>query len=73
MKVFSTLADNVNLVLSIYMNFGASPTVSRMLMLAIEELHFWDLAGARGITHLLANLSVLEVVLGLCVCVAHIF
>jgi hypothetical protein len=55
------------------MNFGASPTVSRMLMLAIEELHFWDLAGARGITHLLANLSVLEVVLGLCVCVAHIF
>jgi hypothetical protein len=23
-------------------------------MLAVEELHFWDLAGARGITHLLA-------------------
>ena len=46
---FSTLADNVNLVLSIYtVNFGASPSVSRALMLAVEELHFWDLAGARG-------------------------
>jgi hypothetical protein len=66
---FSTLADNVNLVLSIYMNFGASPSVSRALMLAV---YFRDLAGARGITHL-ANLSVLEVVLGLCVCVARIF
>ena len=52
---FSTLADNVNLVLSIYtVNFGASPSVSRALMLAVEELHFWDLTGARGITHLLA-------------------
>jgi hypothetical protein len=23
-------------------------------MLAVDEFHFWDLAGARGITHLLA-------------------
>jgi hypothetical protein len=33
---------------------GASPRVACALMLAVEVLHFWNLARARGITHLLA-------------------
>ena len=32
----------------------ASPSVPRALVLAVDELHFWDLARAQGITHLLA-------------------
>ena len=37
-----------------YVFDGASSSVARALMLAVEELHFWDLTRARGITHLLA-------------------
>ena len=32
----------------------ASPSVSRALVSASEELHLWGLAGARGMNHLLA-------------------
>ena len=35
---------------------GASPSVSRAMESASEELHLWGLAGARGVNHLLALL-----------------
>ncbi|KAG2630233.1 hypothetical protein PVAP13_3KG503202, partial [Panicum virgatum] len=31
---------------------GASPSVSRAMVSASEELHLWGLAGARGVNHL---------------------
>jgi hypothetical protein len=34
--------------------FDGASSVPRALVLQVEELHFWDLAGERGITHLLA-------------------
>lgn len=37
-----------------YVFDGASPNIARALLLASEELHLWGLAGARGITHILA-------------------
>ena len=37
--------------------YGASPSVSRAMVSASEELHLWGLAGARGVNHLLALVS----------------
>jgi hypothetical protein len=33
---------------------GASPSLARALLIASKELHYWGLAGARGINYLLA-------------------
>ena len=33
---------------------GLQPSISGLLSTIRDELHLWDLAGARGITHLLA-------------------
>ena len=33
---------------------GLQPSLSGLLSTIRDELHLWDLAGARGITHLLA-------------------
>ena len=37
---------------------GASPSLARALLIASKELHYWGLAGARGINYLLALVQV---------------
>jgi hypothetical protein len=47
-------------MLTVAFFYGASPSVSRALVSASEELQLWGLAGARGVNHLLALVPIEE-------------